>query len=221
MLRCHRRHDRWNVIAVPVEKRSGRWYRTSLETTTCPEDQWPDNISDKLLSQNPYVQSADIHYAIKPLPLGLRVTEVFPDDSWEEPRTTQTRIKGRGSAGSPTVTFVRLKDGAESDGVKCDYVLKLDVDGPLEQTPTCQLGILPAFGGYGVAITITGESSALAVKLTTRLLHGKEANVVDLFVDEARRKCDASCSRALPELPSKTEKDKDERLDRERQDGEE
>lgn len=233
MLRCHWRHDHWNVIAVPVEKRSGRWYRTSPETTTYPEDQWPDSFSNKLLSQNPYVQSADIHYAIKPLPLGLRVAEVFPDDSWEEPRDTQTRIKSRGSAGSPTVTFARLKDGAESDGVKCDYVLKLDVDGPCGQTATCQLGILPrdsplvqadqltsAFGGFGVAVTIPGEFSALAVELTTRLLHGKEAHVVDLFMDETRRKREASCSRTLPELPSKTEKDEDKRLaqlDRERQ----
>jgi Flp pilus assembly protein TadB len=44
--------------------------------------------------------------------------------------------------------------------------------------------------------------------------------VVDLFMDETRRKREASCSRTLPELPSKTEKDEDKRLaqlDRERQ----
>lgn len=231
LLRCHWRHDEWNVVAVPVEERSGRWYRTSLETTTYAEHKWPNtsfgwpNTSgERLLSQNPYVQSADIHYAIRSLPSWLRVAEVFPDDSWVEPRGRQTWIKCRGSAGLPTVRLVRLEDEAETGGVKFDYVLKLQLEDPPSRKATCQLGILPldtpliqadqltaAFGGFGVAVTIPGESSTLAVELTTTLHHGKEAHVVDLFMDKTKRKREASRSRALMELPSNVERDEAER----------
>ncbi|SPO07278.1 uncharacterized protein DNG_09972 [Cephalotrichum gorgonifer] len=192
LLRCRWRHDYWNVIAIPVAERFGRNYRTSMATTTCPEDDWPEREvpHDLLLSPDPYERDTALSYVLKPLPPGFRVTEVLPDDAWERHLDTHIQIKSEGTLGSSTRRLVRLErdTGVDESQDPHDYILKLDLKfrNYYGYHPECQLGILPRgcplsqaneeTALFGMAVSIPGQSAALAALLKMRPLHGRDTD---------------------------------------------
>ncbi|MBE3043755.1 HET domain-containing protein [Candidatus Bathyarchaeota archaeon] len=229
LLRCRWRQDYWNIIAVPVAERIGRAYRTSMETRTCPEEDWPEGGAphDMLLSPYPYERATDLVYAVKPLPPGFRVIEVLPDEAWERHLDTHIRIKSESTPGSLTRRLVRLehKTATDQDQDPNDYVLKLDLGSPNggNRHPVCQMGILPRgcplsqsdedTARFGTAISLRGKSAALVALLRTRPLHGTDSYVVDVFLDETRRRRIAPRSRVLFRLLSEIEDEEERQTD--------